>query len=382
MRRGTLYMYFIICFAAFLSLFCQPSESSHTVNLSEGFREVHNRSVQSDSSFIGLKFVRKYGLLEGADDNNIFFRPNDIVVDSRGNTYISDMGNHRIQKFGPDGQFLLTIGGHGHGPAEFAHYVRCMDIIEDELIVNHTNIVIHRLSANGEDLGRFSVSFAPSFIRHLSSGELVTKHGINITGSNNNYTVDREESALVRIFSPEDGSLIRKFGEPHYPQSAKEAGEFNHLYLDVDGDDHIFVSYGYRNLIEKYSPEGKLLMAVTRPLQFDVSDTPEWIDIPSRKTSPLPGYNIVSKGIGIDNQGRVWIITPDREIMSHHDSAQNFPADESKYLFHVLDSDGILLKEIQVPVNWFDFSMRVFGERLFLIEAVSEMTVHEYRITG
>ena len=45
--------------------------------------------------------------------------PGDVAVDKAGNIYILDSGNARIQKFGPDGKYLATIGRKGQGPGEF-----------------------------------------------------------------------------------------------------------------------------------------------------------------------------------------------------------------------------------------------------------------------
>ena len=45
----------------------------------------------------------------------------DVAQDSQGNYYVAEMGeNDRIQKFSPDGQFLLQWGGHGSEPGRLA----------------------------------------------------------------------------------------------------------------------------------------------------------------------------------------------------------------------------------------------------------------------
>jgi sugar lactone lactonase YvrE len=45
----------------------------------------------------------------------------DAVEDSRGNLFVSEYGEFdRIQKFAPDGSFLLEWGGHGSQPGQFA----------------------------------------------------------------------------------------------------------------------------------------------------------------------------------------------------------------------------------------------------------------------
>ena len=45
----------------------------------------------------------------------------DVVQDSQGNYYVAEMGEYdRIQKFSPDGEFLLQWGSHGAEPGQFA----------------------------------------------------------------------------------------------------------------------------------------------------------------------------------------------------------------------------------------------------------------------
>jgi len=44
----------------------------------------------------------------------------DVVQDRQGNYYVSQYGEYdRVQKYSPEGQFLLYWGGHGSGPGEF-----------------------------------------------------------------------------------------------------------------------------------------------------------------------------------------------------------------------------------------------------------------------
>ncbi len=45
----------------------------------------------------------------------------DVVEDDEGNLYVGEYGEYdRIQKFSPDGRFLLQWGGHGSDPGQFA----------------------------------------------------------------------------------------------------------------------------------------------------------------------------------------------------------------------------------------------------------------------
>jgi len=40
-------------------------------------------------------------------------------VDSSGNVYVADTGNHRIQKFNASGEFLAKWGSEGTGDGQF-----------------------------------------------------------------------------------------------------------------------------------------------------------------------------------------------------------------------------------------------------------------------
>ena len=45
-----------------------------------------------------------------------FDAPAAIALDRQGNIYVADWGNHRIQKFSPDGALVGLFGTDGNGP--------------------------------------------------------------------------------------------------------------------------------------------------------------------------------------------------------------------------------------------------------------------------
>ena len=63
------------------------------------------------------------------DTNYQFYNVIEIALDSEHNLYVLDSGNHRVQKFDRDGDYLLTIGREGEGPGEF---VRLTDVFIDK----------------------------------------------------------------------------------------------------------------------------------------------------------------------------------------------------------------------------------------------------------
>jgi DNA-binding beta-propeller fold protein YncE len=65
------------------------------------------------------KLLQQLGGLEGHSPGTFGF-VTDAIEDRQGNLYVSEYGEYdRIQKFAPDGKFLLEWGGHGSKPGQF-----------------------------------------------------------------------------------------------------------------------------------------------------------------------------------------------------------------------------------------------------------------------
>lgn len=81
----------------------------------------------------------------------------DAVADSQGNLYVSEYGEYdRIQKFSPDGSFLLQWGGHGSQPGQF---MRPQNMVVDEhdhlWVADACNHRIQIFDAEGRILDRW-----------------------------------------------------------------------------------------------------------------------------------------------------------------------------------------------------------------------------------
>lgn len=60
------------------------------------------------------------GKIEG-DENYMFGEQVSVVADDEGCLYVLDWDRKRIQKFDPEGKYLLTLGRKGQGPGEFGN---------------------------------------------------------------------------------------------------------------------------------------------------------------------------------------------------------------------------------------------------------------------
>ena len=56
--------------------------------------------------------------MDGNDPNQRFYRTTGIDIDAEGNLWVLDAGNHRIQVFSAEGDFIRSLGREGQGPGE------------------------------------------------------------------------------------------------------------------------------------------------------------------------------------------------------------------------------------------------------------------------
>ena len=86
-------------------------------------------------------------------------------------------------------------------------------------------------------------------------------------------------------------------------------------------------------------------------------------------------FTEVSRGIGIDSKNRIWVATyreqPDPE-------ERNPESVEVDLDFDIFDKSGIFLGKIESDRSF--YKMRIFGDRLFIIDTFFTMSIYEYRI--
>jgi hypothetical protein len=172
---------------------------------------------------------------------------------------------------------------------------------------------------------------------------------------------------------------------------------FNRTSFAVDKEDNLYLAFATRNKIEKYTPDGILIMTVDRPLNYDISEKIEKV---KRQVGPreieLPRLNFVSKNLAIDKQNRIWVLSFDRQLtfdeqpVTIHfadaegqlEATDTLKTSESSqtdaFVFHVFDKDGEFLGKI--PIDHFADRMKISGNRLYILEKDNEMCVYEYRI--
>ena len=212
-----------------------------------------------------------------------------ITVDADGYVYVIDNGNNRVQKFTSDGAFVLTFGGPLFGDTHVDGKFRGLTGIEvDALgfiyVCECSFDSIQKFSPEGEFLLRITTGWQPrgiaigtdgnlyvgtyyDFEKYTSEGEFVYKKGsdegiegefgiINdvATDSDGNIYIADTYRHRVPKLSP-DGTITATFGS----DGASEGSFYSPQNLAVDDSGNIYVADTGNNRIQKLYSDGSFI---------------------------------------------------------------------------------------------------------------------------
>jgi len=387
----------------FLSLLAGAAlgQSAETVN---GVRYVHNgkEGQWGNKPKVQLELVRTLGDVAAEDETVAFYMPAGVALDSRGNLYILDTGNHRVQKFGPDGRYLASFGRQGQGPGDFA-YPDSIDIDSEDMVwvSDPNNQRIQVLTTEGGV--RKTVGFVKERvgkIRCIRSG-LVMAGGGGLLFSG--LEMEEKKQPLPKLFRKLDldGKVTGEYGKPLDFKHPLLNQMGNQVTFAADESGCVYLAYLYQNRIDKYSPEGKLLWRADRKLDYS-TEPPK--DKGKREAKgggvmiQMPRMNQCSEGIAVDGSGRVWVVTLNRQAKEEEQVGVNMSVNMSggerkmsmkaqgntdlrttdMYKLEVFSPGGELLGSL--PLDHFVDGIYIKGDRLFLWDAMRGAKFYEYRI--
>lgn len=380
-----------VCAWILFIFLCLSSLYPQKIETKNGVRIVHNSKQRKwgNNPKVSLKLIRTYGGIDIDDENYVFVKPQDIVIDSETNLYALDYMDSRIQKYNSEGVYLKTIGRIGQGPADF-NLPFSVDIDADDklYVLDSRNRRIQILTDEGEFQNQINLNkYRQNTIRVLNSGLIALGGKIEMRWT---MLEQSELPKLIDIIDTER-NIIRAFGEMKDFQNRVNNWWGNWFDFDVDIEDNFYLSFTRQNRLEKYNKDGKLQWRANRFLNYSTDVLKNgYIKRPSGGIMiQAPDMNEVSKGISLDSKKRIWVLTLNRQFEPEEKTMKGSGMGVTQilqqgiikkmdiYKLEIYEPNGILLGEIQL--KHLADGIRIQKDFLFIWE-VDNAKYYQYRI--
>ncbi len=247
------------------------------------------------------------GDLVTAFGEGLFVFPHGAAVDHEGNLWVTDAGNngvlgHRVIKFSPDGEVLLTIGQAGTGEIGAERLFWPNDVVVDPSDGTIFVAESHRGGANNrivqfDEQGNYVSSWG---MKGSAPGQFSEPHTIAMDSRGRLFVGDRENNR-IQIFT-RDGALLEvwhQFGRP------------SGIYITAD--DTIYVADS------ESGPDtgaGELpgIMKGIRIGSARTGEVTAFIEDMEPLTNPHSG----AEGVGVDHNGNVYGAVVRRRMLERH----------------------------------------------------------------
>ena len=177
-----------------------------------------------------------------------FERIRGVAVDDDGNIYVADGHNHCIQKFSPDGNFVMAVGKKGKEKLRFnvPKGGTIHPLNKKMYVADRSN---HRIQILNPDL-TFSSSFGS---RGGGSGQFNRPSDVAFDSNGNVYVADYHNDR-IQVFTAA-GQFVREFGE-----HGSGNGELHSpSRISIDSDNVVYVTEARNSRISVFTCEGKFL---------------------------------------------------------------------------------------------------------------------------
>ena len=175
----------------------------------------------------------------GSGDPEIY-----MAIDSSDNVYVVDIGNYRVQKFNSNGTYISEWGSYGAGPGQFFGPTGItIDSIGNIYIADGSNNRIQKFNSNGTYISEWGSYGA-------GNGQFWWPLGLAHDSANNIYVADEGNSRIQKFNS--NGTYITQWGNP-----GVGPGHFNTPYsVAIDSSDNVYVPDAGSNRIQKFTSNG------------------------------------------------------------------------------------------------------------------------------
>ncbi|ETR68585.1 MAG: NHL repeat containing protein [Candidatus Magnetoglobus multicellularis str. Araruama] len=207
-----------------------------------------------------------YSFGSGGNEIGMFNEPFNMALDSSGNIYVVDFGNHRVQVFTSSGDYSYSIGSAGSGQGEFSLPKGIAIDSNDRIYVADSNN--HRVQIFNTS-GEYIDSFGSS-----GSGQGQMKGPSDLTVDNNGmiYVADTSNHRIQVFTSSGDYSYSIGTGS-----SGSDPGQFNNPSgIEVDTKGNIYVTDTYNHRVQVFTSSGDYSYSIGSANNSPSADTGEF----------------------------------------------------------------------------------------------------------
>ncbi len=216
--------------------------------------------------------------------------PTGVAVDSKGNVWVADTENNRVEEFSPSGEYLSQVGSEGTGDGQFRGPAGLAIGPNDNLwVADSENNRVEEFSAEGKYITHFGSSGG-------GIGQFTEPSGVAVAPNGDIWIADSRKYR-VEEFSPK-GEYITEIGPLYHPEG---------VAVDSGGD--VWVVDTRNNRVEEFSPSG----AFVRVFGWGVENGEAHAEACTTEclagiAGSKEGQLDEPTGIAVDPYGNLWVV--------------------------------------------------------------------------
>lgn len=201
----------------------------------------------------------------GVGSTAMFKRPTKVCMDTTGNIYLSDTGNHKIKKVTPDGVVSLLAGstqGYQNGIASSAKFSfpngLCLDNMGNLYVVELGNDVIRKITPSGI-VSTFCGSTSGYADGSATTAQFQEPIDIFMDSSGTFYVADAGNHRIRKVTPTGEVSTLAGSTPGGFEDGAGNTAKFNYpTGVCVDATGHVYVADEFNEKIRKITPSGNV----------------------------------------------------------------------------------------------------------------------------
>ncbi|MHB1418952.1 MAG: 6-bladed beta-propeller [Bacillota bacterium] len=198
------------------------------------------------SGLLGDRVPEAITMINGPFGEDQLKKPMDVTVSDK-RVYISDTGNHRVEVFDQDGNYLFKFGKRGKDQGQFEFpYGIAQDATGNVYVADLYNGKISVFDSEGKFLHYFPESAQGRKALDGPGDLLITQDKLYVTDINQNK---------VFAFELASGKLLKTYGKTGYGPGELKAPNG----VAVDGDGNVWVVDTVNQRVQVFSPDGNVL---------------------------------------------------------------------------------------------------------------------------